>query len=735
MAGREDVDCVAIELDKGRASMELPNAQLLEAWLFYLRMTGRLSFEPGSRSEIPQVIPRHCSLTHLSVSVPDHTVGFEHAILRQRGIREKADLLRLAPATSLAGIAARIGKEADFLRFVALRPFEYCVDLLTPLYLPLTSLADGARSFAFAVPIGGDGYLWLPGSSVNQHCHVHVSKIGQLTIQMLPIDAFGFEAEIPRFVASECLDSACQSVPANAVLDSMDLLSELIVQIVSDLLSKRPTGVHAHDAPGDIAAPPELDAWIEAIMATLRDDLFAMEQCVRWNVYPFDGVKRPLHLTRWLHAHDDITLQHRRQQALTAMPCGVPALVLEAKEDVMAAIDQCRPLLEAIRRGYEVPAWVVRRVMTARSTSEGEFFPYISRKALFSVAIHRIHALGAEAPELPPELVGHIQWLIDTIGHERRNFTFPARTSARVLTSVGRTAAKSGWMAASRLVSNIKRCRLSLTLLDSIATATVSSHLASVETKNEAQHGELTLMESSIAEAWLGDLDARAWLRRAERLATLDWIPIDPSMAHALKMAAREHDTAASIGSAPGPDAESIVGSLFAPCSWLASRVSIRPLTTLEALEEEALLMENCLARLYRCIERHEQFVVVLESADGDMRANAALELDQEGSWYVTQIRGPANALLDKESTLSQTATTLAHWMSVESADLDQTALKAYRRRYEEMHVPIDINSFNALAVQQLPAPLREHILACLPGQGSLEHRIGRASRRARKGK
>ena len=735
MAGREDVDCVAVELDKDRASMELPNAQLLEAWLFYLRMTGRLSFEPGSRSEKPQVIPRHCSLTHLFVLVPDHAVGFEHAILRQRGIYEKADLLRLAPATSLAGIAARIGKEADFLRLVALRPFEYCVDLLTPLYRPLTSMAEGAQSFAFAVPASGDGYLWLPGSIANQHCHAQVSKAGQLFIQMLPIDAFGFEPDVPRFVAPECLDSVCHSAPAHSVLDALDQLRELIAQIVSDLLSNRPTGVYAFPAPGDDAASPELDAWIEAIMATLQDDLFAMEQCVRWNVYPFDGVKRPSHLTRWLHADADVTLQHRRQQALTAMPYGVPALVLEAKEDVMAAIDQCCPILDAIRRAYGVPAWVVRRVMTARSTSEGEFFSCIGRKAGFSAAIHRIHALGAEAPELPPELVGHIQWLIDTIGHERRNFTFPARTIERVLTSLGRTAAKSGWMAASRLVSNIKRCRLSLTLLDSIATATVSFYLASVANADRTQHGEIALIESSIVEAWLGDLDARAWLRRAERLATFDWIPIDPSTSHALKMAAREHGTDASIGTVPGTGAASMVKSLFGPCSWMATRVNIRPLTTIEALQEEAVLMENCLARLNRCIERHEQFIVVLESADGDMRANAALELDEEGSWRVAQIRGPANSLLDGDSTLHQTATTLVHWMSTESADLEQTALEAFRRRHDEMHVPIDIDSFKALSVQRLPAPLRDQVLACLPGQGSLEHRIWRAIRRARKGK
>ena len=70
--------------------------------------------------------------------------------------------------------------------------------------------------------------------------------------------------------------------------------------------------------------------------------------------------------------------------------------------------------------------------------------------------------------------------------------------------------------------------------------------------------------------------------------------------------------------------------------------------------------------------------------------------------------------------------------MTAHPDDLDQAMLRAFRERSEELRRPIEIEAFDALAIQRLPEPLAEQVLACLPGAGDVERRISHAIKRAR---
>lgn len=699
--------------------------RVIEAWLYYLRNIGRISLDGGPASAVPQTIPRNLSITQ--VCVPEHGQGWllEKAILDQRGIRSAADLLRLAPRTSIAGIAMRIGKSDEFRQWIAARPMDSWLDLATPLYLPLISLADGAHAFAIAVRDPGHGYLWLPGAVIQEHCHVHVSREGQISAQTRPVDAFGFEPDAAGWVSHSQLDQACQAEFGLTPLESLESLHDIVRTILSHLLSNRPTGVYAELVSGDNAEPTELSIWIDAFMAPLHEDLFAIEQCLRWRVYPFDGVTRPTPLASWLFADGNPTWQERRHQALKAMPHAVTALVLEGHAEALVAIDEAGPLVKAIRETYGVPAWTARRAISWRSTHNGEMLPgpHTARRLPFSTALHRTHALGLIAPELPPECVGGIQYLIDWFGSNRRNFTPPPEVARRVLRALGILAARSGWLHASRLVSSILRHRVSLSLLDRIMTATVSAYL-----HREALEGETAATD--IVDAWLENLDAQSWLRRSKRLASLHWTAGEPGLTHALEAAAREHQTMPTSGPTRSSGSAK---TLLSPFSCIETRVTIRPLNTLAALQAQAARMHNCLAGRWSSVRNHEEVIIALETENSVLCASAALAMDEEHVWRVTQIRGASNSSVEQSSLLHVAANLLAQRMSSHPSTLDQAALEACMRRCVDTFQPIDISAYAELAIQRLPAPLAGQVLACLPGSGDLEKRIKHAIQRAQK--
>ena len=143
--------------------------------------------------------------------------------------------------------------------------------------------------------------------------------------------------------------------------------------------------------------------------------------------------------------------------------------------------------------------------------------------------------------------------------------------------------------------------------------------------------------------------------------------------------------------------------------------------------------MGNCLAGQWGRVRKYEQLIVALEAEDPNLRANAALEIDGEGSWHVKQIQGPGNSSIVEASALHASATSLAHWMSTTPSDLNQAELHSFELRHAEMRKHIDVDSFNALAIQGLPLPLRDQVMVYLPGAGSLENRIKRAILRAQR--
>ena len=696
------------------------NHHLIEAWLYYLGRIGEISLYPGARSASPQIIPRRFALA--PDLIKNQTGSIEKAVLNVRGIRSPADLLRLAPKTSLAGIAARAGREDELLPLMRLQATDYWMDLVSPLYHPLTPLGDGEQAFTIALTEAVSGYLWLPGAVIMEHCHVRVCRDGTISPQILPVDAFGFAGEFP--VNASC-DGGYQPDLDGCVATALRRVPEIAERILRDLLCHLPTGVYSDFVDTDVPEPSGLAVWMETVTAAIQDDLFAIEQCLRWKVYPCDGKDRPLRLTQWLQAGNAQTLQRLRTQALTAMPGCVGALVSDHEPRALEAIDQAQSLVSAIREAYDVPSWAARRALKHKGilADHQVLHERTWRRPRFKPLIQLIHALGQDAPALPSRHFQQARWLIDAFQSDCRHFVPPMQIVQRVLHALGRTASRSNWDAAMDLVMPLLRCRLSLILLDRIATATVTAHLA--HGGSNAAAGTPPI--DAIVDAWLSELDADAWLSRGKRLAALPWNATDPALAYALQMALRESRPQPALPNGPqGADSASTKGLLW-PHSSLSTRISVYPLDTRASLEEEGTRMRNCLASHWGAVRNHDQVIVALEEAATGLRANASLELDEEGSWVVKEIAGADNACIDHASPLRRTANELAEHMTAHPNELDQAMLLAFRVRSEALRRPVEIEAFETLAVQRLAQPLAEQVLACLPGAGDVARRISHA--------
>ena len=80
-----------------------------------------------------------------------------------------------------------------------------------------------------------------------------------------------------------------------------------------------------------------------------------------------------------------------------------------------------------------------------------------------------------------------------------------------------------------------------------------------------------------------------------------------------------------------------------------------------------------------------------------------------------------------------RTVDELAEWLTSHPDELDQVTLQFFMTRWAELRKPVNIEAFDALAVQRLPEPLAEQVLACLPGAGDVEKRISHAIKLAEK--
>ena len=574
-----------------------------------------------------------------------------------------------------------------------------------------------------------EGELWLTRADILEHCHLHVTRHGRVTARVLPIDAFGFEPLAPRGEPLAELDQACELMPVDAIHVLVEHIPHLVRTILSALLTNGPSGVAFLDHQAEPEEHADLARWQSAIMGALADDLFEIAQCARWWVYPFDGEPRPLPIACWLEADGDESLRSVRMQALGAMPYGVAGLVLEGQTAVLRVIDGSRPLFEAVQQVFNVPAWVVRRAMSSRSAAEGRA---LTRRgtvvvAPLSRAIKRIHALGQDAPEVPLEQVPAVQWLMDAFGSDRDSFKVSSRTQRRVLRAVGRTAARHGWKKASRTISSILRHRRSLALLDCVASATVAMH---VDSRLGLDRSEA--LAEAVCDAWLEELDASTWLKRSQRLTALQWTSEDPDMAHALDMAAREWVGGGAANQSSGVPGARCIGNLFHPFTWADTRISVYPLCSRRALEQEGERMGNCMASKWPQVRNHEELILAIEDVETGGRANVSMQLGPDGQWKVRELRGAKNADLEIDSPLASASRRIVEWISLHPHALENDALDAYKQRFEAINRLVYSSLYETLSVQAFRNPLRDEMLACLPGDGPLDLRLDNAMRRAR---
>ena len=140
--------------------------------------------------------------------------------------------------------------------------------------------------------------------------------------------------------------------------------------------------------------------WKVRILAAIQDQMRQIEKRIRPHLDTNVGFDGPLFLSNWLTAAPSDPVRARRQQALKAMPSSIPAIVYEARPEVLDAIDHGRPLCDSISASYGISTAVARRALHAGVARHYGDFPCTELRdpTPFSTAAQLIEDLGPGCP-------------------------------------------------------------------------------------------------------------------------------------------------------------------------------------------------------------------------------------------------------------------------------------------------------------------------------------------------
>ena len=719
---------------RGGAYVDEPISQgVCQAWLTLLSRWGQLCLDPARCEGVLQTIPRDLSLPLNLICRPCTGQFLEESALDYRDIWTTRDLFNAAPPTSLLGVITQLGLQQQLWSLVHRRYRRHWLDLITPLWTPLSTAGEGASTFSVATSaLLEDGNLsqLLPAS----HLDVHVRCDGVISLHVTPANIFALprglarwplygsdkSEQTDRWSLNQIMQSAIGTT--NRILDALEAGRITVQGHAPD----RQSGRHLMEPPAD---------WKVRILAAIQDQMRQIEKRIRPRLDTNVGIDGPLFLSNWLTAAPSGPVRSRRQQALKAMPSSIPAIVYEARPEVLDAIDHGRPLCDSISASYGISTAVARRVLHAGVARYYGDFPCTDLRdpTPFSTAAQLIEDLGPGCPPPNHDALARLDLLMCRLPLHPAGVWPRDWNPRRLLRAIGATARKSGWLAAGPLLDRLGPSRLSVALLERVMEGTVDLHLGPNDLRRDHEYSPQ--QRDLIVDAWFGSMGIAEWLARAERLARLP-LQMDLDVLGAALRAAKLEWIHTGKEGASGMSTPTV--ALFAHMTWVTTQVGVIQLQTMQDLEHEGRRMHNCIASYWQRVQLPSSLLLALEDTAGT-RANAELVVGENRRWHVVQLKGAHNRSIPEWSPIARTAQEIADWLTTRPKCIQEEILTAFRSHEPELsgdeyfQLVEGVSQFYLLAEQCLDDALLPDTLACLPGAGTLETRLRHATRRARK--
>lgn len=714
----------------GDAYVEKPiSPEACQAWLTLLHHWAQLCLDPARYEGVLQTIPRELSLPLDLISRRCTGQFLEELALDYRGIWTTRDLFNAAPPTSLLGVITHLGLQQQLWGLVHRRYRRHWLDLITPLWTPLSPAGEGASTFsvaASALPEEGALSQLIPRS----HLDVQVRSDGVISLHVTPANIFAFPRDLARWpLFGSDKSEQTDRWSLNQIMQSAIGTASRILHV----LEAGPNTMQGH-ACHDQAGPPQAD-WKVRILAAIQDQTRQIEKRIRPHLDTNDGIDGPLFLSNWLTAAPSGPVRARRQQALKAMPSSIPAIVYEARPEVLDAIDHVRPLCDSISASYGISTAVARRALHAYVARYYGDFPCTDLRdpTPFSTAAQLIEDLGPGCPPPNHDALARLDLLMCRLPLHPAGVWPRDWNPRRLLRAIGVTARKSGWLAAGPLLDRLGQSRLSVALLERVMEGTVDLHLGPNDLRRHHEYSQQQL--DLIVDAWFGSMGVAEWLARAERLARLPLQMDLDGLGAALRAAKLEWIHTGKEGAS---GMSTPTEALFAHMTWVTTQVGVVQLQTMQDLEHEGRRMHNCIASYWQRVQLPSSLLLALEDT-ARTRANAELVVGENRRWRVVQLKGVHNRPIPAWSPIARTAQEIADWLTTRPECIQEEILTAYRSQEPELsgdeyfQLVEGVSQFYLLAEQYLGDALLPDTLACLPGAGTLETRLRHATRRARK--
>ena len=663
-------------------------------WLNWLRAMGTLRFGSLDDVSAPQVIPAALSYPVAAISVgrPSQAGLMEARSFQVRAPREFTG----APKGSLLELVERIGHLDEFVREYAGTDEAAWTALRTPLYVERLPLLDGSNAWSFGA-LGDIGRGVWP-----QYGRVRITGIGQdcvPVIQDYPIDPLGLGWVCTDPLGMPAVDAVFSTPQDQEPLEVLDRLPALLRRIL----------LEAHCARQGWEVDDDFEEawgyWEVLLAATLREELGRLRHEFLRRLGRNGNCGHRPDIVRYMANAPSESVRQRREQAFQVAFGAMRSVVHGQMPRAAAAIDDAKPLVNAMAVDLGISSKLVRRALSTLAGNTASTGPSVLEIA------HLFRDLGPHCPPPPActstALVSLRKSLIDA---PRDKGEAVRERAIRVLfRAIGRSAALRGWTRSFR-DSWESICDLHVEAIEDLAG--LAERSVDVFLANSPEFDAFS-NASSVTGRWLESL-------------ALDELTQAANTWHCLRSG--EMDAGTCI---PIREREPYIPPLHS-CSWVANQMRFEVLDSKAKLIDEARVMGNCVSAYWTQVSGYALVVLSMVAADAS-RATLSLTMSKSGQWRVQEVRGPANESLEPDCDFVHTAESFCLWLADHPLHLDASAWECLTAAREKHFRLLEFAADPAVTVQGFPLDLQYIPLSYLPGAGHLGSRIRRVIGRMRK--
>jgi len=676
----------------------------LQMWIDWLRGLGIIRLGALAENGEVQVIPALFARGMISINPLIITMEGLGKDTRYLCVGDVEALIESAPATSIAGLMrghALVKDFADWLKGLSQQDWQ---NLRVPLYQKTPPLLlQGALI---------EVNLWVEAVDltlpvIGHLRQIRISQDERILVQDYPIDRFSLAwSQAGERSGVMQLDSVYHSKQDRCLDEAFDRLPKTVSRVISQTV-RTVFDHNQEELPIKSDDAAEIRRWVDIVIEAMRPEVDALRREIIDCIYPYDGQSRSPSTVRYLIAPEEKQLRLRRIQALNAFPAAVNAIVSGLLPQTSAAIDASRPLLRALADEMKIPLWVVRRASKLPCLD----VDWSDRRApTMEELFGTIEALGMNCPICDADMLKKMVNIRREFSALRGNAQEDDLIARRLLAAIGRSAELGGWESTTESLNRLSNVEALHTIEDywHLAEGTVGDALVPFR-RQLPRYGLFNLM-NRIVDVWLSKQSAQELIERSDNWQRLKWN---------LSQNAVEEQLQIKMVEAP-------IAPLFEPFFWRDTGVNIEAITSKKRLHSESNVMRHCVASYWIAVATRRVLVISLQQADNGLRATLALNVNSMGEWRIRELKGVANADIDKDSLLAKTATDLIYWMSEPGSEINKTELQLYLDR-SVMFGPI-VNGYqmNVSSIQGLPEEAQELAAACFPGAGPINKRIGR---------